>query len=191
MLRLFFLFLLFLPFEAKATFEQFLCSVKNLKSAVITFTQLTKIPVAGDEVSLYEGEIFYKKPLKFKWRYVRGSNLLIVSNGTMMEVVFPDDGDCEFYKLDKSSSVFPLIKLLDSPFSFKKFYSLTEKGEVAVAVPKFKDSYFKKITFYTEGSKLKVLKVLQSDGTEETYVIKSLKLNVKISDLEFKFVGCR
>jgi len=183
-------FLLFFTVPARADFREFVKSIENIRSAVVKFRQITKIPVAGDEVSLYEGVIYYKKPLKFRWQYIEGSKIYIISNGKFVETVFPDDGDCQLFRLTKESDLFPLISLFENLEVFRKYYKVIAKGDVAVAEPKFKGSFFKRIVFYFNGKKLLKIKVVQEDGTEETYLITAFKKDISLKDNLFKLKRC-
>lgn len=184
------IFSLFLAFPAYAGFNDFVKSIEGVKSAVVSFKQITKIPVAGDEVSLYEGVIYYKKPLKFRWQYTKGSNIYIVSDGEFVETVFPEDGDCQLFKLTKESDLFPLVSLLENPKAFRKYYRVLDKGNVAVVEPKFKDSIFRRIVFFFKGKKLLKIKTVQEDGTEETYLITDFKRNVNLKNRLFRLEKC-
>ena len=168
---------------------------KGVKTAEITFSQKTFVPVAGNEVTLYRGEIFYKRPLKFLWRYTWGSRMEIVSNGKFLETVF-DDGSCQLTPLEGNLNMFPLLLLAESPEEFLKEFKVVsdekrEGVEVVTCVARGKDPFFRKFIFFFKGGRLEGLKAVQSDGTEETFVIEKLKLNIPVKDSLFKLRPCK
>jgi len=69
------LFIILTTQPASADFKCFLEKLKSVKSMKILFSQRTKLPVAGDEVDLYSGVIYYKRPLHFRWEYKKGSDI--------------------------------------------------------------------------------------------------------------------
>lgn len=168
---------------------------KGVKTAQIVFSQKTVVPVAGNEVTLYRGEIFYKRPLKFLWRYTWGSRMFIVSDGELLETVF-DDGSCQLSSIKGNLDLFPLLLLAESPDRFLKRFTPVEylkegSGEVITFKSKYSDSFFKKITFFFEEGKLKELKTVQSDGTEETFKVERVELNLPLKDSLFRVKECK
>jgi len=190
------LFLLFcLPVSAEEVPKTLLNLFRGVKTAEIVFSQKTTVPVAGDEVTLYKGEIFYKRPLKFLWRYTWGSRMFIVSDGEFIETVF-DDGSCQVSSVKGNLDLFPLLLLAKSPDEFLKEFTLIEdlkKGdsEVITFKSKSRDSFFREISFLFEGERLKELKAVQSDGTEERFRIEEIRLNVPLKDSLFQVKGCK
>ncbi|ADU97149.1 outer membrane lipoprotein carrier protein LolA [Thermovibrio ammonificans HB-1] len=169
--------------------------LSGAESLKIEFRQKTKLPVAGDEVTLYRGVIYYKRPLKFLWEYTRGSNLRIISNGKEVETRF-GDGQCQVEPLNPENALFPLLLLAENYKTFKKYYTVKEEKEgknlqTFTVEPKFKDPFFTKITFTFFKGKLKEVKTVQADGTESTYLIDSVKKNPKLPDSLFKLPPCR
>lgn len=168
---------------------------KGVNTARVVFSQRTLLPVAGNDVTLYRGEIFYKRPLKFLWRYTWGSKMEIVSNGKMIETVF-DDGSCQLTPIQTDLNLFPLLLLAESPRSFLKEFDVIRdekrgNSEIIVCRAREKDPFFREIVFFLEGGKLKSLKTVQSDGTEETFVINRVELNVPVKESVFELRKCK
>ncbi len=166
---------------------------KNTKTVHIVFSQKTVLPVAGNDVTLYRGEIFYKKPLKFLWRYTWGSRMEIISDGKEIETVF-DDGSCQVSSLKEN--LFPLLLLAESPRKFLKEFQVVEdkksgSSEVIVCRARGKDPFFREFILFFENGKLKSLKAVQSDGTEETFILNRIERNVPIDDSLFALKRCK
>ncbi len=193
LLVLFTLFFTTLP--ATAGFECFLERVSKASSVEISFEQRTKLPVAGDEVSLYKGKILFKKPFYFKWFYTYGSDMVITSDGKYVEVYYPSEGECQVYTLDRENELFPLIKLLSAPLSYNKFFVAKREKEGKIErvelKPTYKDSIFSSIVLWFDECSLKAFKTIQTDGTEALYVVKSLILNRHIDRNSFEISTCK
>ena len=187
---------LFLTTSAYGNVNCFLEKLKSVKTLKLVFSQETKIPVAGNEVDLYGGVIYYKKPSKFRWEYTRGSDIFVVSDGKFIETVFPSDKQCQMAELDSKSELFPLFQILDSPDRFDELFKVLNdekdgKLEVLELKPKYKDSIFEKIVlFIGENCKLKAFKTVQLDGTSSTYIVKELRENLRVSEDLFKLIPC-
>ena len=187
---------LFLTTSAYGNVNCFLEKLKSVKTLKLVFSQETKIPVAGNEVDLYGGVIYYKKPSKFRWEYTRGSDIFVVSDGKFIETVFPSDKQCQVAELDSKSELFPLFQILDSPGRFDELFEVLNdekdgKIEVLELKPKYKDSIFEKIVlFIGENCKLKAFKTVQLDGTSSTYIVKELRENLRVSEDLFKLIPC-
>ena len=174
---------------------ELLQQLSGARTLEVTFHQQTKLPVAGDEVTLYKGVIYYKRPLKFLWEYTYGSKLKIVSNGKEVETVF-DDGSCQKEPLNPGSALFPLLLVAENFKLFKEFYevkSVEKRGnETAVkVVPKFKDSFFKQVSFVFKKNRLTRVKTVQFNGVEATYFVDGLKKNLSLPDSLFKLPPCK
>ncbi len=186
----------FLATSAYGNVNCFLRRLKSVKTLKLVFSQETKIPVAGDEVDLYGGVIYYEKPSKFRWEYTRGSDVFVVSDGKFIETVFPSDKQCQVAELDSKSELFPLFQILDSPDKFGELFEVLNderdgKIEVLELKPRYKDSIFEKIVlFIGENCKLKAFKTVQLDGTSSTYIVKELRENLKVSEDLFKLIPC-
>lgn len=168
---------------------------KNTKTVHIVFNQKTVLPVAGNDVTLYRGEIFYKRPLKFLWRYTWGSRMEIVSDGKEIETVF-DDGSCQIAPLKENLNLFPLLLLAESPKKFLKEFQVVEdrrsgNSEVVVCRARGKDPFFREFVFFFKNGKLKSLKAVQSDGTEETFVLDRVEKNVPVKESLFRLKRCK
>jgi len=160
----------------------------NVRTLEVKFSQRTKLPVAGDEITLYRGVIYYKRPLKFRWQYTWGDSSLIVSNGKLIESFI--EGNRQVYSV-KEGELFPLIELVESPDSFFKDFKLVKaEKEGELLKLKFKslkrNLFFREITFYLRGNKLVGLLTVQSDRTESFYEIISFKKNVPLKERLFK-----
>ena len=168
---------------------------KNTKTVHIVFSQKTVLPVAGNDVTLYRGEIFYKRPLKFLWRYTWGSRMEIISDGKEIETVF-DDGSCQVSSLKENLNLFPLLLLAESPEKFLNEFQVVEdkksgSSEVVVCRAKGKDPFFREFVFFFENGKLKSLKAVQSDGTEETFVLERIERNIPVKEALFSLKRCK
>jgi outer membrane lipoprotein carrier protein len=166
---------------------------KGINTLHIVFSQRMELPVAGDEVTMYKGEIFYKKPLKFLWKYTWGSKSLVVSNGRLMEAVL-DDGTCQISSVKENLSLFPILELVEAPEHLKEEYNIIYRklnsDEIFILKPKSKNSYFKGIRFLFERNRLKEVVAIQYDGTEQTYLIKEFEKNVPLRNSLFKLEEC-
>ncbi|WP_297445436.1 outer membrane lipoprotein carrier protein LolA [Desulfurobacterium sp.] len=163
---------------------------KGTNTAYILFSQKTSLPIAGNNVTLYKGEIFYKRPLQFMWHYTWGSKMKIISDGKSIETCF-DDGSCQIYSLSETTDLFPLLLLAESPEIFLDKYRVvktqkSKNSEICELEAKDKNLFFKKLIFFFKKEKLKSFKTIQRDGTEETFIIKEIKLNVPINKNIFK-----
>ncbi len=179
-----------------AGFECFLNRISKVRSVEISFEQRTKLPVAGDEVSLYKGKILFKKPAYFRWFYTYGSDMVIVSDGKYVEILYPSDNECEVYALDRKSELFPLIKLLSAPLSYGEFFKVVGREregdlERVELKPKYKDSLFSSIVLWFSGCSLKAFKTVQAGGTEGFYVVKEFIMNKHLTDENFQIRNCK
>lgn len=187
---------LFLTNSAYGNVGRFLEQLKSIKTLKLVFSQETRIPIAGDNVDLYGGVIYYENPSKFRWEYTKGSNIFIVSNGKFIETVFPSDKECQLTKLDSRSELFPLFQILNAPDRFKELFKvLNEEKEGNVEVielqPRYIGSIFEKIVlFLSKNCKLKAFKTVQIDGTSATYIVNSFIVNPKISSSLFRLIPC-
>jgi len=187
---------LFLTTSAYGNVDCFLKKLKSVKTLKLVFSQETKIPVAGNEVDLYGGVIYYEKPSRFRWEYTRGSDIFVVSDGKFIETVFPSDKQCQVAELDSKSELFPLFQILDSPDRLDELFEVLSderdgEMEVLELKPKYKDSIFEKIIlFIGENCKLKAFKTVQLDGTSSTYIIKEVRENLGVSEDLFKLIPC-
>ncbi|WP_457679237.1 LolA family protein [Thermovibrio sp.] len=166
---------------------------KGIKSLEVFFSQETKLPIAGDEVSLYKGVIYYKRPLKFRWEYTWGSSALIVSNGELLKSSI--GGNCQIIKVSRDN-LFPLIELVEEPELFKERFKLTSfkrNGEYAVLrlKPAYKDAFFKEITFVLRKGSLFEVEVVQEDGTKELYKVEKIVKNPPLRDSLFRIIPCK
>jgi len=182
--------LFFLQTSYGATLENYL---KGIDSLYVSFEEQMELPVAGDEVSLYRGEIFYKRPLKFLWRYTWGSKAFVVSDGEFIET-FLGDGECQVSKVNEGLSLFPLLQIVEFPNRIREFYSVKEmEGDsesLFVLKPKRGDSLFSRVELLFKGNVLKEVVTFQSDGTKQVYLIKVFKKNIKIPDSLFRLKKC-
>ncbi len=165
----------------------------NLRTLEVKFSQRTKLPVAGDEITLYRGVIYYKRPLKFRWQYTWGDSSFIVSNGKLIESFI--EGNRQVYSV-KEGELFPLIELIESPDTFFRDFKLVKaEKEGELLKLKFKslkrNPFFKEITFYLKGGKLVGLLTVQSDGTESFYEITSFKKNIPLKERLFRIEGLK
>ncbi|MEO2066364.1 MAG: outer membrane lipoprotein carrier protein LolA [Desulfurobacteriaceae bacterium] len=165
---------------------------KGVNSLKILFSQRTKLPVAGDEVSLYEGVIYYKRPLKFRWEYTKGVKVLIVSNGELVKSSI--EGECQIAEI-ADQPVFALIELIDNPEKFKEEFRVKElkknkSWEVVRITPNYKDAFFKEITFIIKDKKLKKVITVEEDGTKGEYQIEEIENNVPLDDDLFRVTPC-
>ncbi len=166
---------------------------KGVKTLKITFSQITKLPVAGDEVSLYKGVIYYKRPLKFRWEYTQGAKVLIVSDGKLVKSSV--EGECQVGELSPET-LFPLIELIENPKGFKMDFLVKEikregNWEAIKIVPKYKDPFFKEVTFILKDGKLVAVETLQEDGTQAKYRIEKIVKNLPLKDSLFRVTPCR
>ncbi|ADY73426.1 outer membrane lipoprotein carrier protein LolA [Desulfurobacterium thermolithotrophum DSM 11699] len=184
------------PAYGDGKLDSFLEKLKSIKTLKIVFSQETKLPVAGDTVDLYGGVIYYEKPSKFRWEYTKGSDIYLVSNGEYLETVFPSDNQCQITELDTKSELFPLFQILNNPENFKKLFKIVKieesrNFETVELKPTYENSIFEKIILLIDKDcNLKAFKTVQIDKTFATYVIKSWKENVKLSENLFKITPC-
>ena len=179
----------------KEPLKPLLEKLKGVKSLKVEFTQKSKLPVAGDEVTLYKGVIYYKRPLKFRWEYTWGSKALLISDGKHLEVSF-GDGECQVTELEPNTSLFPLIELVESPELFKESFRVVkverEGRRTAITLrARRKEAFFKELTFVLDKGKLLKVKSLQEDGTYGVYRIEKMEKNLKLKDELFKLTGCK
>ena len=162
---------------------------QGVNTLKIVFSQKTKLPVAGDEVSLYEGVIYYKRPLKFRWEYTKGANVLIVSDGKLFKSEI--EGECQIGELS-NQPLFPLIELIENPEKFKEDFKVKEvsKEEITVA-PKYDGAFFKEITFVLKDGRLVEVRTIQEDGTRANYEIKEVVKNLPLKDSLFQITPCK
>ncbi len=165
----------------------------KVKTLEVKFSQKTKLPVAGDEITLYKGIIYYKRPLKFRWQYTWGDSSFIVSDGKFIESFI--EGNRQVYPI-KEGELFPLIELVEFPDSFFKEFKLVKVDkEGGVLKLRFKslrrNPFFREITLYLKGNRLVGLFTVQSDGTESFYEITSFKENIPLKDELFKVKGLK
>lgn len=165
---------------------------KGVNSLKILFSQRTKLPVAGDEVSLYEGVIYYKRPLKFRWEYTKGAKVLIVSNGELVKSSI--EGECQIAEI-ADQPIFALIELIDNPEKFKEDFRVKElkknkSWKVVRITPNYKDAFFKEITFIIKDKKLKKVITVEEDGTKGEYQIEEIEKNVPLNDDLFQVTPC-
>lgn len=166
---------------------------KGVNTLKIVFSQKTVLPVAGDEVTLYQGVIYYKRPLKFRWEYTKGANVLILSDGKFLKSEI--EGECQVGELS-SQPLFPLIELIEDPQKFRRDFEVErveKKGdlEVITIVPKYEGAFFKKISFILDGGRLVGVETLQEDGTKADYQIEEIVKNLPLDDSLFQLIPCR
>ncbi|MEO2068667.1 MAG: outer membrane lipoprotein chaperone LolA [Desulfurobacteriaceae bacterium] len=190
--KFFFLFLIFTTPSYGDNLDCFLENLKFVKTLKIVFSQKTKLPISDDEVESYRGVIYYKRPSKFLWKYTKGSDIFVISDGKFLEVVFPEDRECQLTEVNESSEFFPLFKILDAPSKFYQFFKVSDLGSGEfVLEPRYEKSTFERIYLVVDKScNLKLFKTVQIDGTESKYVIKSFEENVKLEDNLFKLIPC-
>jgi len=187
--------LIILSTPARGDVKPLLTPFWKARTVEVRFKQLTKIPVAGDTVDLYEGILYLKKPMKLLWKYTRGSRIFIVSDGKFVETVFPSEKECRILPIEETT-LLPLIKLLEGESLFNKSFKLKEterSGNLTVLSlePRTKDSYFKEVKLFFKGKKLIAIKTTSEDGTESTYQIVSVQLNKKLPENLFRLVPCK
>ena len=54
-----------------------------------------------------------------------------------------------------------------------------------------KDPFFREFVFFFKNGKLKSLKAVQSDGTEETFVLDRVEKNVPVKESLFRLKRCK
>jgi len=186
----------FLTQPASADLKCFLQKLKNVRSMKIVFSQRTKLPVAGDEVDLYSGVIYYKRPLRFRWEYKKGSDIRIISNGELLEVIFPSEKECQVTELSVPSTVFPLFQIIENPENFWTLFKVLKESKdgdswVVDLSPTYKDSTFEKVTLYIDNScNLRAIRTYQFDGTTATYIFKKITVNEKLPENLFRLEPC-
>jgi len=172
--------------------EELYSLFKGVNTLKINFSQKTRLPVAGDEVSLYEGVIYYKRPLKFRWEYTKGADVLIVSDGKFIKSSI--EGECQIGELS-NQPLFPLIELIESPEKFKSSFKVKRveregDTEEITVTPNYDEPFFKEITFVIKNGELAEVKTLQEDGTQAKYEIKKVVRNLPLKDSLFKVTPC-
>jgi len=188
-----FLFLVFTNLSYGSSLGCFLENLKSVKTLEIVFSQRTKLPVSDDEVESYRGVIYYKRPSKFLWKYTKGSDIFVISDGKFLEVVFPEDRKCQLTEVSESSDFFPIFKILDTPSELYQLFKVSNLGGGEfILEPKYRNSVFEEIHLGVDKScNLRMFKTIQIDGTESKYVVKSFRKNVKLRDNLFKLVPCK
>jgi outer membrane lipoprotein carrier protein len=190
------LFIILTTQPASADFKCFLEKLKSVKSMKILFSQRTKLPVAGDEVDLYSGVIYYKRPLHFRWEYKKGSDIRIISNGELLEVIFPSEKECQFTELSAPSTVFPLFQIIENPESFRRLFKVLKESKegnswVVELSPTYKDSTFEKVVLFIDSNcNLRAIKTYQFDGTEATYIFREITINEELPEKLFELERC-
>ncbi|TCK06431.1 LolA family protein [Phorcysia thermohydrogeniphila] len=190
------LFIILTAQPASADLKCFLEKLKSVKSMKILFSQRTKLPVAGDEVDLYSGVIYYKRPLHFRWEYKKGSDIRIISNGELLEVIFPSEKECQVTELSAPSTVFPLFQIIENPENLRKLFKVLKESKdgdswVVGLSPTYKDSTFERVTLFIDGScNLRAIKTYQFDGTEATYIFREVTINEELPEKLFELEAC-
>ena len=167
-------------------------SIRNINTLYISFKQKMKVPIAEESVSLYKGELFYKKGLKFLWRYTWGSKDKVISNGNFTETFI--NGKCQISPTKEVISAFPLLEIFENPNGLSEKFKVEEKikgkWKTITLVPKRKGSFVKRVTLLFKSGRLEEVVIVQSDGTEQTYLIEKFVKNVKIPDSTFRLEKC-
>ncbi|WP_456395252.1 LolA family protein [Desulfurobacterium sp.] len=176
------------------SFIEELSRVKTLK---VSFIQITRLDPDLDEKDFYEGEIYYKRPSKFKWVYTKNSKMEIVSNGKEIYTCIPEEKKLLKSSLKEGIDYLPVIRILESPQEFDNYFRVVSdakfKDKVAFELVPLKGNltYKRIIVVFKQNSTVPIsFQILNDDGSNITYIIKSWKENVKLPDTVFRLDRC-
>jgi len=179
--------------NAFAGWECLLSKVKDVRTMKLVFTQEMRLPMAGDSVPTFSGVVYYKRPLKFRWEYTRGSDAILVSDGNLLEMKVPSAGQCQVNRLSGYQEVFPLFQMAEDSQAFSRLFRTVSEGPNTVKlVPAFKNSAFEEITIYLEGNcNIRAMKIRDQFGAELIYNFDSFTVNEDLPDSLFEIEPCK
>ncbi|OMH41142.1 LolA family protein [Desulfurobacterium indicum] len=175
----------------------FIESLQRVKTLKVSFVQITRLDPDLDEKDVYEGEIYYKRPSKFKWVYTKNSEMEIVSDGKEVYTCIPEEKKLFKSSLKEGIDYLPMIRILESPQEFNNYFRVVSdakfKDKVAFELVPLKDNLtYKRVIVVFRQDKIVPIsfQVLNDDGSDITYIIKSWEENVKLPETVFKLDRC-
>ncbi len=141
------------------------------------------------------GKLVLRKPGRMRWEYDQPPGKLFVSDGEWVYFYSPSEKRAERAKLkeadDFRAPLAFLLGRLDFKRTFGDFEMKEEGGEAVIAaLPKSDRLPYRRVEFtVTAGNEIRRLVVKGVDGTDMEFLFSGEKLNVAVSDAEFRFVA--
>jgi outer membrane lipoprotein carrier protein len=169
-------------------FKLFLTETKTLKA---NFEQ-TVTDRNGKLVQQSTGSMWFSRPGKFRWEYMKPYKQLVVGDGQKLWLYDPDLNQVTVRKLDKAIGSSPAA-LLAGDAEIEKNFSLKDAGAVnklnwVEATPKSSDSTFERVRMGFAGNELSVLELKDNFGQNTVIKLSDVQLNVKFPHADFTFV---
>lgn len=173
--------------DAKTRLAAFVDSTKGLKA---NFTQ-TVIDRAGRKTQESSGNLYFSRPGKFRWTYLKPYAQLIVGDGKKLWIHDEDLEQVTVRKLDQALGDSPAA-LLAGDNNIEKLFNLKDAGskdglEWLEATPKSKEGSFEKVRMGFKEDDLQVMELKDNFGQTTLLRFSNLQRNPAMGASLFRF----
>lgn len=187
-----FAFLLF-PLHSYGDLDKTLNDLEERQKGIETyeadFIQTKVLSIMTSKISS-EGHIYFKRPNLINWRYIKGSNLLMVFNGNEAWLYYPNLKEAERYKnIERIIKKFPLAFGLDVK-DLRRYWDISlipasQEGIIAIELrPKAgeKERIFERMTLWIEENKgvPKRVQIFETGGDYTLIEFKRIRINEEL-----------
>ncbi|MBI5644438.1 MAG: outer membrane lipoprotein chaperone LolA [Deltaproteobacteria bacterium] len=165
----------------------------NISSIEADFTQ-EAYSRATKKAQTSEGKVYFKKPGKMRWQYLKPVNDEIVSNGKTIWIYQPDLGQVLERPFEGTASNLA-TDFLSGVGNLKKNFDITLQSETGAAyrlslVPKEPQQNIRKVSIEADKSTFIIKKTVVEDnfGNETRVGLKNIKIDAPLKDSLFEFV---
>jgi outer membrane lipoprotein carrier protein len=158
------------------------------------FTQESPLPeIQVTETA--EGDVYFKKPGKFRWEYKKPEILNYISNGETLWIYSPEDNNVwlgksrDFFGKGSSANVLTDVKQIRNQFTVTLAESKDEDTSRIKLVPKSKSIGFTDIflTIDTHSHEITKIVSFNMNGEETRITLSNLKFQALNDDTQFNF----
>ncbi len=171
--------------------ENFLKKFSGIKTFQVNFIQIYRSSLNEDSE---EGILYYKRNMKFCWKYVKPERKEFLLIGKRAFFYVPSDSQVVVSSVDRSDFENSIFKIFESKDlkELDKQYIIDYVGERDGAYSYFfspcKDVEVKNFSIFINGKTFMPEKIFlrNFDGSENIFIFSNYKLNIKLKDSIFK-----
>lgn len=194
-----FTFLLF-PLNSYGDIEKALQNLEEKQKGIETweadFIQTKAVSIMASRI-ISEGHVYFKKPNLIHWRYMKGSNLVMIFDGSEAWFYYPNLKEAERYKnIERIISKFPLASGLELKDMNKRWDVRTlpspSNGLIALELrpgERGEKRIFERMVLWLEEKRaiIKRVQIFEPGGDNTIIEFKRIKLNEKFPADTFTF----
>jgi outer membrane lipoprotein carrier protein len=160
--------------------------LKNIHSMQANFTQ-SLLDNHGKVIHQSKGKMFLQRPGKFRWETLTPNPQLIVANGKRLWIYDKDLEQVVIRPLAKQTGETPSLLLSDENLALDKDFSITQKSNAFVLIPKDKSSMMESIQMKFNGEQISEMRLQDHLGHFTVIQFLNVKMNGPVSASLFQF----